>query len=258
MRNYEAGFGCALERRVGDAGDGGKWVCDPGKILGGGVSKGDWFGGMGRVKGKRRGRCLVYSFGSNNKFGFERGIWEWIGVGGGDGNGGCEVHTFDHTVRVLKGKPGFVRFHKMGLGGKDDVEKGVYSWGSIRRLLGHDEVFVEVLKVDIEGDEYEALLPVLEEGGLKMVRQLLIEVHMPKLDKVPPKRDEKGRVIRRWDRIHRFFELLYMNDWVIFHKEPNLLAGGTLIEYAFIRLNWGSVDMVNRYMKKHGVGYIHR
>eukprot|EP00951_Prasinocladus_malaysianus_P019895 scaffold161663_cov33-Prasinocladus_malaysianus.AAC.1 len=72
MNNYEPNFSCMFERRLGLPGDGGKWVCDPHKLQ--------------RVKD-----CLVYSFGSDNKFDFEEAVTYQIGPH-------CEIHTFDHTI----------------------------------------------------------------------------------------------------------------------------------------------------------------
>jgi hypothetical protein len=68
QRNWEPHMRCIGEERLGPAGDGGKHVCDPECLL-------------------ERKDCLVYSFGSNNDFGFESAILPF----------GCEIHVFDHT-----------------------------------------------------------------------------------------------------------------------------------------------------------------
>jgi hypothetical protein len=56
--------------RLGNIGDGGKWVCYPNK-LGGGVEQ------------KPSPSCIVYSFGSNGDFSFETSIFQQ--------NSECEV-----------------------------------------------------------------------------------------------------------------------------------------------------------------------
>ena len=67
QNNYEPDFVCQHEQRIGQLGDGGKWVCDPHRISG-------------------QKDCLVYSVGSNNDFSFEKSILEDIGQH-------CEIHT---------------------------------------------------------------------------------------------------------------------------------------------------------------------
>ena len=68
QRNWEPHLRCVGELRLGQAGDGGKHVCDPDCLL-------------------ERNACLIYSFGSNNDFGFETSVLPY----------GCAIHVFDHT-----------------------------------------------------------------------------------------------------------------------------------------------------------------
>ena len=68
QRNWEPHLRCVGEVRMGPAGDGGKHVCDPECLL-------------------ERGDCVVYSFGSNNDFGFENSLLPYK----------CQIHVFDHT-----------------------------------------------------------------------------------------------------------------------------------------------------------------
>jgi hypothetical protein len=51
---HEPTFTCGVERKIGSRGDGGKWICDPHRI--------------------EKGKCLVYSVGSNNQFDFEKDL----------------------------------------------------------------------------------------------------------------------------------------------------------------------------------------
>ena len=91
QENWEPNFSCTYERRLGSPGDGGKWVCDPHKL-------------------RTKKDCLIYSFGSENKFDFEEAVLQQIGRN-------CEVHTFDHTVGPNpSNKPSGVNFHPWGLG----------------------------------------------------------------------------------------------------------------------------------------------
>ena len=57
---YEPEFACRHERRVGQRGDGGKWVCDPHRL-------------------QAKPDCLVYSVGSEGDASFERAVRDEIG-----------------------------------------------------------------------------------------------------------------------------------------------------------------------------------
>ncbi|CAF5097666.1 unnamed protein product, partial [Rotaria sp. Silwood1] len=73
QNNWEPTIQCEFERRVGNIGDGGKWVCDIHR-----------FGSMNTTN------ILVYSLGSNGDFSFERAIKELFR--------NAEIHTFDKRL----------------------------------------------------------------------------------------------------------------------------------------------------------------
>ena len=85
QQNYEPTWSCPFERRVGNIGDGGKWVCDPHRLP---------------------DDCLVLSVGSASEWSFEEGIHAL--------KPHCEIHTFDHTIQPHN-VPSFVHFHAIGL-----------------------------------------------------------------------------------------------------------------------------------------------
>ena len=94
QQNWEPAISCQHERRIGSWGDGGKWVCDPHRIL-----------------KKSTKSCLVYSVGSNNDFGFEEKILTDISPD-------CVIHTFDPTVGDSPSNlpaHGKIKFHPWGL-----------------------------------------------------------------------------------------------------------------------------------------------
>ena len=123
-----------LEERVGPAMDGGKWLCDP--------------DAMRRPEPEQPG-CLVYSVGSEKDTVFERAMVA---------EHGCEVHTFDHSVEPRWVPPPYVSYHRVGLGQGERMA----SLPQLVEKLGHRERVIDVLNVDCEGCEYEALLPLLE------------------------------------------------------------------------------------------------
>jgi Methyltransferase domain len=52
QQNWQPAFRCLDDQRVGNVGEGGKWLCDPDCLI-------------------AKGNCLVFSVGSNNQFDFE-------------------------------------------------------------------------------------------------------------------------------------------------------------------------------------------
>jgi len=188
--NYEPTFSCAHEVRIGGMGDGPKWVCDPYRI--------------------DKNNCLVFSFGSNNEFGFEEAIHK-------DVSDKCEIHTFDHTVGSNPSrKPSYVNFHPWGIAAS--------SYGSLKTLkdiiatLNHTGRMIDVFKIDCEGCEWDTYKDIF---ALTNVRQIQIELH-------------------RIDQARALFQFAQAHNFVVFHKEPNIAYSGgrgLCIEYAFLKLS---------------------
>lgn len=127
--------------------------------------------------------CVVYSFGSADDFDFEEDILARTP---------CEVHIFDPAPAV-GGHPLSKSVRRLAIGSVDG-EVPMRWWqhsapeitqtrtlASIMAELGHRHV--DVLKVDVEGAEHDALTPLrlpLEARGRAWpsVGQLLMEVHL--------------------------------------------------------------------------------
>ena len=153
--------------------------------------------------------CLIYSAGSNGDFSFEIDMKKAMPH--------CEIHTFDRTFYNC---PNHVcTFHQITFG-NGTYPKGSKTWAMITKELKHTNRLIDVFKIDIEGGEYSFFPLIFNAKNVFSPRQILVEIH-PK-----PAND-----------IHRFFELLRANKYVIFSKEPNLIAGSRYFEYAFLRLN---------------------
>eukprot|EP00994_Dinema_validum_P002024 NODE_1427_length_960_cov_300.273326_g1103_i0.p1 GENE.NODE_1427_length_960_cov_300.273326_g1103_i0~~NODE_1427_length_960_cov_300.273326_g1103_i0.p1 ORF type:complete len:259 (-),score=47.88 NODE_1427_length_960_cov_300.273326_g1103_i0:132-908(-) len=135
---------------------------------------------------------VVYSFGINDD-------WSFDDAAAGHG---CEVHGFDPSVAVLSAYEEFKgkKFHHAGIGGEDkDHPPGTVplNWpgmdylrqhnkelwvlrtvGSFMKELKHSSV--EILKIDVEGEEWAALPQMLQAGDFRegRIKQFLLEVHM--------------------------------------------------------------------------------
>jgi hypothetical protein len=215
-KNWEPNFSCIGQQRPGNPGDGGKWICDPATIA--------------RLHERHfnspNQKCLIYSIGSSNMFGFEEAIHTMLPM--------CEIHIFDHTVNEPH-PPSFAVFHKIGLGAYDRGD--LLTLESIQARLGHTGIMIEVLKIDCEGCEFDAIFP----NDFKRVRQLLVEIH--------------GFGDINTQSIHRFFNRMFLSGWVIFSKEVNAQwCLGQCLEYSLLQLSWNTADLDKRARRNWCIG----
>jgi FkbM family methyltransferase len=194
QNNWEPTVSCAYERRVGNDGDGGKWICDPDRL---------------------KKSMLVYSIGSNNDFSFESELYDLYSTYG------IEIHTFDFGY--AKNKPDFVHYHQIMLSSKDDESSSSRTLRSIIDELGHRDRVIDILKVDIEGSEYDVLTHAMKNGVFESVHQLQLEVHF------------LGSMTSR--RIHEMMAELNLRGMEIFHKEINALSNAVACEFSFVKIN---------------------
>jgi FkbM family methyltransferase len=154
------------------------------------------YGGWNILKGSLNPQSIVYSIGIGEDISFDTGII---------GRFGCRVFAYDPTPKVanwLKGRgiPVGFDFHEVGLAATDGrVEffspdnpdhvshsakpsaqhKGKMLYFEVRKLstLMHQNQHnhIDLLKMDIEGFEYDVLKNILEEK--LEVKQILVEFH---------------------------------------------------------------------------------
>jgi len=213
--HYEPDFVCQHEERIGLQGDGGKWVCDPHRIA---------------EKVDNGGSCLIYSIGSKNKFEFEVGVKEEI-------HKDCEIHTFDFGKYWEAAAEVGVNYHQWGMGA--DTPNGRFkSLSTTVEDLGHQNREIDLFKIDCEGCELETAVNWFEAAAKHniMIRQIQVELHGKDATK-----------------IHAFFDLLYEQGYVIFHKEINVITmeyhKNAAVEYAFLKLD---PDFVNAASRRKG------
>ncbi|EOD33198.1 hypothetical protein EMIHUDRAFT_202429 [Emiliania huxleyi CCMP1516] len=168
--------------------------------------------------------CLVYSVGSNGESSFELAVKKrWPA---------CEVYTMDPTLNAVRREKaavleaaGHLKVVDIGLAGANGTitlggrQFPVLTLESHVEMLGHRNRRIDVLKVDIEGYEYEAFAS-LQPGLLDKVDQLQIELHGSS--------DEK---------IDSLIAAVHAAGFLMFNKEPNVLGyllGGACEEFSFI------------------------
>jgi len=198
--NYHPEFTCLNEERYGSLGDGGKYVCDSHRI--------------------EKKKCLVYSVGSRGDFTFEVDFKE-------KGFEKCEIHTFDRLsdfngriFSELAEKAGVV-FHHISLGEPTDRVKHGKRFKDIIVDLKHEGLTIDIMKIDIEGSEWEQYQQWFDDWDATnvKVRQVLIELHKSPLPHVV-----------------EFFNGMLDRGYLIFHKEVNSL-NAECVEFSFILLD---------------------
>eukprot|EP00884_Botryococcus_braunii_P008595 jgi/Botrbrau1/17737/Bobra.0127s0002.1 len=212
-------YSCPQKEKVGvlaDLGDNGKWVCGLRTLL-------------------QKPDCIVYSFGSNGEVSFEQGILD---------STNCEIHVFDPTLgpeakATVEALPR-THFHEYGLGGREGLVKSsaqltmgrltgdfaIKRLGTIMQELGH--TWVDVLKVDIEGSEWDFLEDILAQPGPVPFTQLQIEFHY-----YPAQGHNIGR-------IRQLLLKMLAKDLRVFSTEPNywwLNSGYECIEYSYLQVD---------------------
>lgn len=147
---------CEKLMRFGAAGDGGWVVCNDGRAAIGPQS-------------------LVLSFGIRDDDSFDRHI---------NAATQAEVYMFDPTEFVSIDRAQHTKamvFHAWGLAAADN-EGGKFPYLTLRtirhRLKIPQDRIVDVLKVDIEHNEWASLLQACTAGDLRLVRQIAVEFHL--------------------------------------------------------------------------------
>eukprot|EP00586_Coscinodiscus_wailesii_P016340 CAMPEP_0172519692 /NCGR_PEP_ID=MMETSP1066-20121228/291567_1 /TAXON_ID=671091 /ORGANISM="Coscinodiscus wailesii, Strain CCMP2513" /LENGTH=258 /DNA_ID=CAMNT_0013302325 /DNA_START=509 /DNA_END=1285 /DNA_ORIENTATION=+ len=144
------------------------------------------------LKKNSNNKCIVYSIGGNNMWGFERSILEKTP---------CEVHTFDCTGDISRFKvpdDNRLMFHHICIGAKAQAVdtanvfndkgtcKGLLKCGDTMTLLGMQQMLghtgIDLLKMDVEGFEWGLFesWPVLSSPlarYFQLPMQILVEVH---------------------------------------------------------------------------------
>jgi hypothetical protein len=213
QNHFEPDFACRHERRIGQLGDGGKWVCDPQRLH--------------KDESGKEKQCLVYSVGSNGDVSFEKAVKADIGSH-------CEIHVFDMGNYRAKVEETGAIYHQWGVSGRTFTDRRGRVYKSLQETvqeLGHVGRTVDIFKIDCEGCEWDSY-PSFFQSGVEL-RQVLIELHSEKA--------EKGSKFSKMPlpQSVAFFEAMYHHGYVIFHKEVNIRYWhfGQCIEYAFLKLH---------------------
>lgn len=186
-----------VNERVG-RGDGGKWLC-----------------GVRRLKSP----CVIYSLGSGGDSSFEESMLSLTP---------CDVHTFDCTIGLNTSHPRHF-YHKTCIGVPPpghSLAAFFKSYREVTEQLGHRHV--DVLKVDIEGYEYQLFENWSEAELLPL--QVSVELHF-QCSTVP------ASPVRGIPEMMLFFAHMSNLGYATVNREPNSGAS-CCYEYTFIRVEF--------------------
>ncbi|MEO6550536.1 MAG: FkbM family methyltransferase [Ferruginibacter sp.] len=91
----------------------------------------------------------MLSFGISNDISFEKDFSSRFK--------NIDIYAFDPTIDELPEKDNNIKFLKIGLAGRNITSKGLFTLSEIVRKIGLDDRYKYILKIDIEGWEWEFL-----------------------------------------------------------------------------------------------------
>ncbi|XP_074652870.1 putative methyltransferase-like protein 24 [Tubulanus polymorphus] len=192
-------FYCKRMRRFGNVGDGGWEMC------------------LDEPHALKRGNCLVYSFGIAYDYSFDDSVAEELN---------CEIHSFDPSINQVDYKRGkYISFHDLGVGGTNGMN--TMGWklltvASIMKALGHENMIIDYLKIDVESSEWETFEQMIKAGTFSHVRQLGVEYHLNNSDV-----SNEEYVKKHMNELRQhltIFDNLELDGFKIFHFHTNMQA----------------------------------
>lgn len=216
---FPPSFNCPYRERLGKFSEGGKVICNWQALEDIGNS------------------CNVFSFGIRDDVSFEIDLAKRTK---------CNIYGFDPSVSSLPNNlqeyqpcpnGGKIMFESVGLGSKSEIEK-TNSWKlfTLEDLMTIKSVStIDLLKIDIEGSEWDVFEQLKHAGTLKNVQQLSIELHFKQKDSNLAGTDSGIRDVVSFFRTCEEAGL-YAFSWEVNMNPPGYFGQRPwAIEYSFVR-----------------------
>lgn len=129
-----------------------------------------------RVGGKNDGSYIMLDDFDNSKIAYSFGIGRNISWDECMADKGIDVYCYDYTIDGLPRENDRLHFNKIGISGIDKSEEKLLSMSSILRKNCHDGLRNIILKMDVEGAEWDFLESVSSDL-LNCFSQMTFELH---------------------------------------------------------------------------------
>ena len=140
---------------------------------------------------------------------------------------GIDVFQYDHTISALPEYHTKFHFNKIGIAGKDDIDQNFLSMETILNRNGHYKSLDMVLKMDVEGAEWDFLNYSIT---LPQFSQIVLELH-----EITDIYGEK-KIINALNNINRSHQLVWIhgNNYGVAEKTGDIIIPETL-EATYVR-----------------------
>lgn len=109
---------------------------------------------------------VAYSFGINDDVSWDLDI----------AKRGINIYMYDHTINCLPMKNDHFHYFKIGICGNKTKKDDLKTLPELLRINGHENKLNMILKIDVEGAEWE-FLSELPSDILKHFKQIILELH---------------------------------------------------------------------------------
>lgn len=201
---------CNLQRIGGEEGDGSKFICGLTDIP--------------QSLAQDKPKCTVYSLGSNGNYLFEEDVIARTP---------CNIEIFDCIYEGKKDLPPHLkaraRWHDICVGAPEN-SRGRYKFmrlKDIMKMLGHESI--HLLKMDIEGSEYDVFDDLLSDLTVSLPEQIAFELHTAASSPVSWRQRKMTP-----GEIGALAERLYLGGYRVLSRENNDLCDDC-VEYTLAR-----------------------
>lgn len=121
--------------------------------------------------------------------------------------------------------------------GRDGVEsQNDLSLQGVKRALGHEGIRIDILKVDIEGSEFEVLKSYIGPGCPLQANMLLIETH------ADSNVNYNSMFQQLRDNCH--MELFYKEANIMLDHSNSRYSDGRVLEWCWVHVDWKAIPAV--------------
>lgn len=171
----------------------------------------------------------------NRKIAYSFGIADDVTWDADIADRGLDVYMYDHTISGLPSDNKRFHFSPVGLSGESAQTENLKSLSELMRQNGHSEEYGMILKIDIEGAEWDVLCGI-DEDVLRHFSQIVFEFH----ELIYPGNEEKVQAaMNKLNRTHQLVHI-HANNFGNYLQSggailPELIEGTYLLrdEYTF-------------------------